>query len=186
MNLRGGLRVTRKRTLLLMRHGKSSWAAPLQADFDRPLKARGQRAAEQMARWIGHSAQIPDTILTSPAVRARDTAEIVHSGLRLGTRVLVEEPRIYEANPTTLLYCIGEHGGDATTLMLIGHNPGLEMLTLLLATDEPAAGHHYKLFPTATVAVLEYAGEWTDLRPQSCKCATIARPRELDAASPSE
>ena len=120
-----------------MRHGKSSWATPTQADFDRPLKTRGERAAEQMGRWLDQTGHVPDLVLTSTAVRARSTTDIVASVLGLPSAVIVEEPRIYDASTNQLLYCIAEHGGDTNTLMVVGHNPGLESLTWLLARQTP-------------------------------------------------
>lgn len=171
------------RTLLLMRHGKSSWATPTQADFDRPLKTRGERAAEQMGRWLDQTGHVPDLVLTSTAVRARSTTDIVASVLGLPSAVIVEEPRIYDASTNQLLYCIAEHGGDTNTLMVVGHNPGLESLTWLLARQTPPPGLNNKFFPTATVAVLKTTQTWQDMEPESCDCAAVSRPRELSEPS---
>ena len=121
------------KTLYLARHGKSSWDDPTQSDFDRPLNARGEHDVPRMARYLLEHDVHPDRILTSPAQRARSTAEIYHQVL---DGIFKEDDRIYEASTTALLYLAQEAFETVDTLMIVGHNPGLTELTNILG-DAP-------------------------------------------------
>ena len=123
------------RRLVLLRHAKSDW--PDVADHERPLAKRGRRDAPAVGRWLGESGYVPDAVVCSTALRARQTWELVSSGLAAvvpGASPAVRyEPRVYEATVLGLLMLIREFPPDWRTALVIGHNPGLAELTSGLA-----------------------------------------------------
>jgi len=136
--------------LLVLRHAKSSWTDPDLADFDRPLNERGLRAAPFMGSVIVKDGLEPELIISSPAERARTTAELVVQGGDLAADVRFEE-RIYEASPHTLLQIVSDLDDDLETVLLVGHNPGIEdFVKLLTGVYEPMS--------TAAMAVLAARG----------------------------
>jgi len=113
------------KTLYIVRHAKSSWDDPAMSDFDRPLNARGLRDLPPMAAALQSHDVYPDLILSSPANRARTTAEHYHEVLGGALRL---DDRIYEASLMGLVYLAQEAFERADTVMIVGHNPGLTML----------------------------------------------------------
>jgi phosphohistidine phosphatase len=122
--------------LILVRHAKSDWSLPDQEDWDRPLNARGQRDAPEMARRLRGRRLRPDLILTSPAVRALATATIMARAMRIAPSLLRPEERLYLAAPEDMLAVLRELGGTSRQLMVVGHNPGItEFANRLSAGD---------------------------------------------------
>ncbi|MGH9906510.1 MAG: SixA phosphatase family protein [Pyrinomonadaceae bacterium] len=119
------------KTIFLLRHAKSSWKDPSLADFDRPLNSRGRKAAELIGGFIRREKIIPDLVLSSPAVRARETIEIVMKSAKLPSELRYDQ-RIYEAGPLRLLEVISQIEEDKTSVVLVGHNPGMEELLQVL------------------------------------------------------
>jgi phosphohistidine phosphatase len=142
--------------LLLMRHGKSGWPEGI-ADFNRPLAARGRRDARKMGAWLAHQGLIPECIISSPALRARDTALQVAAALGLESDSIHWDPAVYEASVAGLCHVIERHAGGRTRLMVVGHNPALDGLVRLLSNEEPPLTASGKLMTTAAVAILSYA-----------------------------
>ncbi len=172
-------------TLVLLRHAKSAW--PDMADHDRPLAPRGIQAAPEMGRWLRHAGLVPDQVLCSTARRARDTWQFVQAGLA-ATPPVSFDGRIYEAAAMGLLDLIREAPPAAGTLLLIGHNPGVGDLAVLLAAPsrgEPGTAGPGDLermrakFPTAAVAVLRPAGTWHELAPGRARLTAFVTPRDL-------
>jgi phosphohistidine phosphatase len=119
-------------TLYLLRHAKSSWKDPTLSDFDRPLNKRGRHDAPLIASRLLEQSICPDRILSSPAERAKCTAQIV--GPKLGQTILYH-PEIYEASATTLQHLVESELKTVDSLMLIGHNPGLTELHNRLCSE---------------------------------------------------
>lgn len=119
------------KTLFLLRHAKSSWRDAGLTDFDRPLNNRGVRSAELIGTLLARRHRHPNLILSSPAVRARETAEIVieRAGFAAAVRYV---DRLYLASVATLLETILQIEDGQTTVMLVGHNPGMEELLFFL------------------------------------------------------
>ncbi|WP_434662339.1 SixA phosphatase family protein [Aeromonas sp. NJAU223] len=111
-----------KRTLVLVRHGKSIWADTDLPDRERPLAERGKRYAPMMGRRLAQEGVIPDLILSSPACRARETARLLADALQYPGEIALDE-RIYEGEVRTLLALIGELADDKKCVMLVGHDP---------------------------------------------------------------
>ena len=135
------------KTLLIMRHAKSSWTSPDLPDHDRPLNSRGTRDAPMMGGLIKKHARIPDRIVCSTAERARQTAVAVAESIDF-TDDIEFLNQLYLASPVTCIEVIHQTPSDKGTLLLIGHNPGIESLYETLVGT-------YERFPTATTAQVE-------------------------------
>lgn len=161
------------KTLYLLRHAKSSWGDPGLADFERPLNERGRRAAPLVAEFMREKGIRPGLVLSSPAVRARQTAELV-AGAAGGAAPIRFDERIYEAHPLDLLKVVREADESVTELMLVGHNPGLEELTARLT------GARERL-PTAALVRIELRADgWPQVEEGGGRLEWVVRPRELD------
>ena len=142
------------KTLLLMRHAKSSWDNPDQVDHDRPLNARGRQAAPRMAHWLEQQALVPDLIVSSTAVRARETTQRM---LTLWSNVSLQlQDQLYLAPPEHLAAAVRQFPAEYSRVLLVAHNPGLsDWLSELTGTE--------RHFPTGAIAVLELPVEnWAD------------------------
>jgi phosphohistidine phosphatase len=179
------------RSLYLLRHAKSSWDDPNLTDFDRPLSPRGHSAAEAMSKHFRETGIDPQRILCSPSRRTRQTLEHLTPALatrgnrRENRNGVVFEPAIYEAAPRDLLALIRSTPRQASSLLLIGHNPGLASLAhSLLAPDQhdPSLEHLLRKYPTGALATIQLPeGDWEDLRPGSGHLRSFVRPRDLSA-----
>jgi phosphohistidine phosphatase len=116
------------KTLILVRHAKSSWDDPSVDDRDRPLNGRGRKDAPVMGERLAHLGIQPDLILSSPAVRALTTAEIFAKALDYKRKKIVVDERIYGTTPATLLKLFHALNDEVTCAMLFGHNPELSDL----------------------------------------------------------
>lgn len=150
------------KTLLVLRHAKSDRGDKVMRDHDRPLAPRGETDAPRMGAALNVLDAIPDRILTSTAVRARETTRLVARAMGYGGKV-VEEPAIYAAPVETLLDVL--RGSDAeATVLLVGHNPGLEELIRLLTAGTEA--EPIVRLPTAGLACVALDIErWSQLVP---------------------
>jgi len=136
------------KTLFLLRHAKSSWKDKTLTDFERPLNSRGRKAAETMSVFFKQEKVIPDLILCSCATRARQTADILVRAARLQTDLRFDE-RIYEASVSRLLEVITQIEKTARSVLIVGHNPGLEELLSALTTQT-------ETMPTAALAKISF------------------------------
>lgn len=161
--------------LLLLRHAKSDWSVDMD-DFFRPLKKRGRRAAKQVGRWLSKQHLIPDTILSSPATRALETAQHVCRQLDIDESSIICEPRIYEADAQTLLAVLKNRCHERCVL-LVGHNPGLEELLLKLILHPVPLSANGKCLPTAALAQLAFESDWAELT--DARLVTLVRPDSL-------
>jgi len=171
------------KTLTLLRHAKSGWDDTVQRDFDRPLNAKGRRAAATVGTEMRRLGLRFDRIVASPAVRVCETLDAVAEGF--GTRLAPEwERRVYMASAATLADLVREQPDASDRLLLVGHNPGLEDLVLLLV-PEAAQGRDAveEKYPTATLAELALpCDRWADLADGSATLTRFLRPRDLDPA----
>lgn len=168
------------RRLLLLRHAKSGHP-PGVADLDRPLDARGRAAAPRMGAYLAAEGLHPDRALVSPARRTRETWEAVAPSLG---DVPVEIVRtIYEAPPAALLDAIRAAPDTAGTLILVGHNPGLEAVTEMLAESGPREARNRLAhgFPTAALAVIAFDAESWSAIGRDGRLERFVRPKDLAA-----
>ncbi len=167
------------KTLFLLRHAKSDWADPDQRDVDRPLNARGRAAARAMGEELRRLGLAADRIACSPARRAVETLALVADGYR-GRMPVVQEPRLYLAAVETLMEIIRGTDDSHASLLLVGHNPGLQVLTLLLAKDAPMRGDVSAKYPTAALAEVKFDVErWGEATPHAGRLERFLRPRDL-------
>jgi phosphohistidine phosphatase len=160
--------------LLILRHAKSSWKDRSLDDHDRPLNKRGKRDAPRMGQLLRQEDLLPDLILSSTAVRARTTAEMVADASRYrGPLELV--PELYAAEPEVYTNLLGRLNEDSSSVMVVGHNPGLEQLLHTLTGMEES-------LPTAALAKVELEIDaWSELdRSRRGSLVRLWRPRELD------
>lgn len=163
------------RRLVLLRHAKSAW--PDVADHERPLAKRGRRDAPAVGRWLGTSGYLPDAVVCSTALRARETWDLAAAELPPGAPPVVRyEPRVYEASVLGLLMLVREFDAAWRTAVIVGHNPGLAELTVGLTgpdSEPPPA------FPTAFVAVLGLPGSWEEAAPGEGRLLAFTIPAQL-------
>lgn len=170
------------RQLFLLRHGKSSWDEPSLDDFDRPLSGRGIKAARRMGKHMAAQGIHPGVVLVSTARRTRATWELMEPHLK-GLPVSYEDA-LYEAGRSELLDRLRALDDHLRSVMVVGHNPGLERLATHLCGghgDAAALARLAEKFPTGTLAVLETeAPAWRDLQAGCCRLASFTRPADLD------
>ena len=161
------------KTLILMRHAKSSWATPGMADHDRPLNERGRRAAPVMARWLAARGLIPETILCSSSERTRQTVRRMRKAVPELPEPVIE-PGLYESGPDEMQASLARLPAGSGTAMIVAHEPGTgEMLSRL-------TGREHGPFPTAAIAVLELEiGSWADRPWYRGRLRELVRPRDL-------
>lgn len=168
-------------SLTLLRHAKSSWDDTVTRDFDRPLNARGRRAAVVVGTWMKREGLTFDHIVASPAVRVIETLEGVSEGY--GQPIAPDwDKRIYLASSATLLDLVREFPAGREHALMVGHNPGLEDLVLNLVAEtgkSPLRGEVEAKYPTAAVAVLHWGGGWADVREGGATLDRFVRPRDL-------
>ncbi|TYR32843.1 histidine phosphatase family protein [Mesorhizobium microcysteis] len=169
------------KTLLLMRHAKSDWADAALDDFDRPIAERGRLAAPLMGREIARRGWAPDAALVSSAIRTRQTWELVAAQLPRSVAVNYDRT-IYEAPARRILDAVRKTPEAVTTLLVIGHNPGLEDLSVLLAgpeSDRDALARLTGKFPTAGLACFAFGGPWARLERGGARLEAFIRPKDL-------
>lgn len=169
--------------LCLLRHAKSDWGDPAKDDFDRPLNARGAKAADFMAGYIAASAFRPDTVLCSTAVRARETCTPLAARLGKGVPVIYRD-ELYHAMPDAMLEEIRQAPATAQTLLVVAHNPGLVLLAMALAEDpdDETALRIAHGVPTGGFIVFEFDVErWTEIAEGKGRSVFFGRPRDLMA-----
>ena len=125
------------RTLYLLRHAKSSWDDPTLPDDKRPLAPRGRRDGKRIAEHLRRQEIEPELVLCSSAARTRETLELLRPAL--GGATVVVEDELYGASADRLLARIRLVPDEAESVMVIGHNPGLHELALVLASDRRRA-----------------------------------------------
>lgn len=170
------------RTLLLMRHGKSSWEDSGLSDRERPLARRGRRDTPRMARFLIANRLLPGTIFCSPTVRTRQTLELILEAAPAERRKEISISyfdSIYEGDVDELIGLLRRCHPATKTLLMIGHNPLLTYLTeILIGKKFP----HPK-FSTAAIAILKLSiDEWSGIRKGCARLTDFIRPKCLDDA----
>ncbi len=168
------------KTLLLMRHAKSSWKDTELSDIDRPLNKRGKKDAPFMGAVLEEKELIPQLILSSTAVRARQTAELVTAAFNFTGEIRYLD-YFYLAEPAAYLRGLAEVPDDLERVMVIGHNPGLEGLLQILSGRIEA-------LPTSTIAYLSLpVDSWHDLHEDTeGELLELLIPRQLEEAEEEE
>jgi len=168
--------------LYLLRHAKSSWADPGLADYDRPLNSRGREAAPAMAAFMAARGLLPEKIICSSAERAKQTLSLMLPRIASETTVLFTR-RVYEEGGSGYIDIARQHGGDAASLMLVGHNPSMEdAATMLSGHGDPDMAFRMRMkYPTAGLAIIDFdlAG-WPDIGPGKGRLTGFHTPRSIE------
>lgn len=166
--------------LWLLRHAKSSWDDRSLEDEDRPLAPRGERAAGRMRDYFVAEAIRPALVLCSPALRTRQTLDRVLP-MELGWNVAVRiEPSLYTFDAATLLDRLSEIPEGVDSVLLVGHNPAIQDLAVMLAARGDRLDRLTRKFPTAGLAEIEFpTTPWRDIRRASGELTRFVVPRNL-------
>lgn len=168
------------RRLVLLRHAKAEAPDPVN-DYDRQLAPRGRTAAAGMGEWLAGQGIVPDAVVCSGAARTRETWRLASRAFDPAPAVTYDD-RIYEAAAETLFDVVQEQDSDVFTLLMVGHNPGMEMLVTLLAeSGEPEVVDLFqKKFPTAAIAVLDFEDvPWAALEEKTAWLSAFVTPKHL-------
>jgi phosphohistidine phosphatase len=164
-------------TLYLLRHAKSSWADQTLPDRDRPLAPRGRRDAKRIAKHLRRLRLEPVLVLCSSAVRTRETLALVQPAFE--TSAVRLEDDLYAASADELLARLRLVQDVVGSVMLIGHNPGLQRLGLVLASAGDELERLEAKFPTAALATLTFAMTWSRLTPADALLEAYVVPKQL-------
>lgn len=156
-----------ERTLILLRHAKSDWSGDA-TDLARPLARRGRRQAPEAGRWLAANVDGIDLAVVSPATRARSTWDLVAAELDVPPRTRIDD-RVYAASDRELLTVVRELPEEVGTVVLVGHNPGIEDLASTL-TGETVP------MPTSALAVITVPGPWSTAGRRRAALRTSGRP----------
>ena len=178
------------RRLMLLRHAKTETDAPSGRDQDRRLDERGHRDAAQIGDWIASHPPFPDTVLVSPAVRARETWDLAWEVMkgRVNAPQVELLPELYGADPGQLLETIrtatipAHPKKQVKQLMLVGHNPGMHELGLMLMGSGDAGSRKALTdnLPTAGLAVFDFdVKDWDDVAYRRGKLVLFVSPKLL-------
>ena len=165
------------RRLVLVRHSKASHDAV--TDLERPLTSKGAALAGLLAKELRKRLESTDLLVVSPAARARETARPLRDRLEPADTVVREE--IYNLGPNCILRVLAEEGGDASTVVVVGHEPTISVLAHILHdTDDDLASQISFGVPTATAVVIDVPCRWAELEPKSARIREIFTARKRD------
>jgi phosphohistidine phosphatase len=168
--------------LMLLRHAKSSWPEPGQADIDRHLNDRGRDAARAMGRHMAANGLEPQLVLCSPALRARETWGLVAQELKTSPILLIERDIYDFGGGEALMECLRRYSGVAQSVLVVGHNPSIEALALKLSRNgvtEPR-GLLEKKYPTGALAVIHLdMGRWDEVATAMGTLVRFDRPKDI-------
>jgi len=171
------------KTILLLRHAKSDWGEPGLADFERPLNKRGLKDAPRMGEALALFDVIPAKIISSPARRARQTAELVAGACGYNQKLIQEETSFYGGDNSDLLTALQCLPDDVERVMLVGHNPTMEETAAMLVAANEKEG--IVRLPTAGLVCLEVdITEWAALQPGQAVLSWFLIPRLVQVFRP--
>ncbi|WP_372525226.1 SixA phosphatase family protein [Piscinibacter sp.] len=166
------------KTLFLVRHAKSSWDDATLSDRERPLNERGLREVQEMGRRLAERGVKPDLVISSPAVRARATAEAIAKMLDYKRKAIVVNDRLYAARADNVFHVIQELGDKPRRVMLVGHNPEFTDLA-----------HHFSSqiirMPTCAIAEFTFdAMSWSEIRKTKPIAVAFDHPKKSSQRHP--
>lgn len=167
--------------LLLMRHAKSSWSEQGMDDFDRPLNERGHMTGDEMSIYLAKCYPLPDQIICSNAQRTRETLGHLLKAYRHPMTVALSRA-IYEASYASIMQLIHDVDETVQTLMVVGHNPGIEEMAFALCRDGEAKAFERlnSKYPTAACAHLTIdVAKWSDLTRGSAFLKDFISPKTI-------
>lgn len=172
-----------KRELFLLRHGKSDWPPEVE-DFHRPLKNRGKRDAQRIGAWLQQQQIVPQVILSSPAERAIVSAEKCAKVLGIPVERIQQDARLYQASAEQLLGILKALPNNIRSIMLVGHNPGMEDFVTQFSNKAVVKFADGKVMPTATLARFAFLTPWRALGMKHSPLLQLIRPADLSERFP--
>ena len=166
---------TQCKSVILFRHGKSDWDAKYEGDHDRPLAKRGIRDAKQMGKFLSKRAEIPELILSSTALRTRETTKIAMEAGNWDVDVELEK-KIYGASLKEIINIIKSQDNKYNSICLVGHEPIFSTIITLINNKKKIK------FPTATMARISFStSDWKRilLEPDKCKLDWFIKPKSI-------
>ena len=173
------------RRLLLFRHSKAERGVPGTPDHDRPLIDRGRKDAAKIGAYLASHHLVPDRVLVSPAVRTQETWKACVSSLKAKPGAASVE-KLYDATAHVILAAIKEAPASAHALLVIGHNPGLhELAVMLIASGDIEARERLReKLPTSGLVIIDFAfDDWNRLHPHSGRLERFVSPKTLEATA---
>jgi phosphohistidine phosphatase len=170
------------RRLMLLRHAKAERSLPGAPDRERGLVERGRNEASLIGGYMVTHAFTPDRVLVSPAVRTQETWKCASAAFRSAPSATTVE-RLYDASAAAILAAIKEAPANANTLLVIGHNPGVhEVAVLLIASGDVQTREQLReKLPTCGLVIVDFAiDEWARLHPHSGRLERFVTPKSLD------
>jgi phosphohistidine phosphatase len=170
--------------LMLLRHAKSAKAEHGMPDRDRPLVERGHKDIHKIGGYMVHHGLVPDRVMVSSARRTRETWECISDAFSTAPSVTFED-RLYESNSQGIVSVIGGVQPSAQSLLVVGHNPGLhEVALLLIATGDVETRERLVAgLPTSGLAVIDFVQDsWKKLHPLGGRLIRFITPRMLNTA----
>ena len=164
--------------LYIMRHAKSDWSGPQISDFDRPINKRGTRNAIRIGGWMNENNHTPQKIISSPALRAKETIELVTEQIsKFNLEDLTYEDELYLAGFTQLIEFINTYKDKVQSLMLVGHNPGIENLVNYLCDR---SGDKETIVTTANLFIFKFSSDSFNTAVDTIELVEVIKPRELN------
>jgi phosphohistidine phosphatase len=168
---------------MLFRHAKAERSQPGERDHGRVLAARGREDAPKLGAYMVRHGLIPDAVIVSTSARTRETWDRAATAFAPAPPATAEE-RLYDAGPHAILQVVQKTNNRIGTLLVVGHNPGLHELAVMLAAsgDRSARRQLQEGFPTGALAVIDFKEEdWSDLSPAAGRLERLVVPRSLGA-----
>ena len=163
--------------LYIMRHAKSDWSGPQISDFERPINKRGTRNAIRIGGWMNENNHTPQKIISSPALRAKETIELVAEQIsKFNLEDLTYEDELYLAGFTQLIEFINTYKDKVQSLMLVGHNPGIENLVNYLCDR---SGDKETIVTTANLFIFKFSSDSFNTAVDTIELVEAIKPREL-------
>jgi phosphohistidine phosphatase len=164
--------------LYIMRHAKSDWSGPQISDFERPINRRGTRNAIRIGQWMNENNYIPQKIISSPALRTKETIELVTEQIsKFNLEDLTYEDELYLAGFTQLIEFINTYKDKVQSLMLVGHNPGIENLVNYLCDR---SGNKEIIVTTANLFIFKFSSDSFNTAVDTIKLVEAIKPRKLN------
>ena len=164
--------------LYIMRHAKSDWSGPQISDFERPINKRGTKNAMRIGQWMNENNHIPQKIISSPALRAKETIELVTEQIsKFNLEDLTYEDELYLAGFTQLIEFINTYKDKVQSLMLVGHNPGIENLVNYLCDR---SGDKETIVTTANLFIFKFSSDSFNTAVDIIELVEAIKPRELN------
>ena len=164
--------------LYIMRHAKSDWSGPQISDFERPINKRGTKNAMRIGQWMNENNHIPQKIISSPALRAKETIELVTEQIsKFNLEDLTYEDELSLAGFTQLIEFINTYKDKVQSLMLVGHNPGIENLVNYLCDK---SGDKETIVTTANLFIFKFSSDSFNTAVDTIELVEAIKPRELN------